>query len=34
VFAGIENVFDKDYEEFPGYTMPGIGVFGGMKVGF
>ena len=31
VFAGVENVFDKDYEQIPGYPMPGTTVHAGLK---
>jgi vitamin B12 transporter len=34
LFAGIDNLFDKKYEEVPGYVMPGITAFCGMKVTF
>ena len=33
-FIGIENLFDSDYEQFPGYPMPGFSLFTGFKVGF
>lgn len=31
IFAGIENLFDKDYEQIPGYPMPGANVHAGFK---
>lgn len=31
VFAGIENLLDEDYEQIPGYPMPGTTVFAGVK---
>jgi vitamin B12 transporter len=31
VFAAIENLFDEDYEQIPGYPMPGATVFAGIK---
>ncbi len=31
-FAGIENIFDEDYEQIPGYPMPDTTVFAGVKV--
>ncbi len=31
VFAGIENLLDADYEQIPGYPMPGTTVFAGLK---
>ena len=34
LFAGVDNLFDKDYEEIPGYVMPGITAFCGMKMEF
>jgi len=34
LFLGIENLFDTDYEQFPGYPMPGISVHSGVRVGF
>jgi vitamin B12 transporter len=34
LFAGVDNLFDKDYEEVPGYVMPGITAFCGLKVEF
>jgi len=30
----VDNLFDKDYEEIPGYVMPGITAFCGMKMEF
>jgi len=33
-FLGIENLFDTDYEQFPGYPMPGITFHSGIKFGF
>lgn len=33
-FLGIENLFDTDYEQFPGYPMPGFSVHSGLKFGF
>ncbi len=32
LFAGIDNLFDRDYEQIPGYPMPGITVYGGLRV--
>lgn len=32
VFARVENLFDKDYEEVLGFGTPGIGGFGGVRV--
>jgi len=34
VFAGAENLLDNDYEEIPGYPMPGISGHGGLKLEF
>ena len=31
IFAGVENLFDEDYEQIPGYPMPGTTVFVGVK---
>ncbi|MFW5871307.1 MAG: TonB-dependent receptor [Verrucomicrobiota bacterium] len=31
IFAGIENLLDEDYEQIPGYPMPGTTVFAGIK---
>lgn len=31
VFAGVENMFDEDYEQIPGYPMPGTTAFAGIK---
>ena len=31
IFAGIENVLDRDYEQIPGYPMPGTTVHAGLK---
>ena len=33
IFIGIENLFDENYEQFPGYPMPGFSVFTGFKAG-
>lgn len=33
-FIGIENLFNADYEQFPGYPMPGISFSSGIKFGF
>lgn len=32
VFARVENLFDKDYEEVLGYGTPGLSGFGGVKI--
>lgn len=34
IFVGVENLFDEDYEEIPGYPMPGISTHGGLKLEF
>ena len=34
VFARIDNLFDADYEEVPGYGTPGIGGYLGTKISF
>ncbi|MFA5272355.1 MAG: TonB-dependent receptor, partial [Candidatus Omnitrophota bacterium] len=34
IFARIENLFDKKYQEIPGYAMPGRSFYGGIKVTF
>ena len=34
VFARIDNLFNKSYEEAAGYGTPGISAFGGVKVSF
>jgi vitamin B12 transporter len=34
LFARIDNVLDKSYEEAAGYGTPGIGAYGGVKVSF
>lgn len=34
VFSGVENIFDKEYEEIPEYPMPGITVHGGVRFEF
>lgn len=34
IFLGIENLFDADYEQFPGYPMPGISLHSGVRMGF
>ncbi|HWF00164.1 MAG TPA: TonB-dependent receptor [Caulobacteraceae bacterium] len=34
VFARIENLFDRRYQDPVGFERPGIGVFGGVKVDF
>ncbi|NCC53760.1 MAG: TonB-dependent receptor, partial [Spartobacteria bacterium] len=31
VFGGIQNLFDEDYEQIPGYPMPGIMGYAGVK---
>ena len=31
VFAGIDNMFDKDYEMIPEYPMPGTTVYAGLR---
>ncbi len=31
LFGGIENIFDSDYEQIPGYTMPGTTIHAGLK---
>lgn len=31
VFAGVENLLDEDYEQIPGYPMPGATAFAGVK---
>jgi len=31
IFAGIQNLLDADYEQFPGYPMPGMNINFGMK---
>ena len=30
-FAGVENLFDEDYEQIPGYPMPGTTYTAGLK---
>lgn len=32
IFAGIDNLFDKNYEQVPGYPMPGITGYAGLRV--
>ena len=32
VFARVENLFDKDYEEVLGFSSPGIGGYGGVRI--
>jgi len=34
IFARIENLFDKKYQEIPGYAMPGRSFYAGIKVTF
>ena len=34
LFARVDNLFDKKYEEVSGYGTPGLSVFGGVKVTF
>ena len=34
LFVSIDNLFDADYEQFPGYPMPGISAYSGIKIGF
>ena len=34
VFARVENLFDKHYQEIRGYGMPGFSVYGGTRVEF
>jgi len=34
LFARVENLLDEDYEEVFGNNTPGIGVYGGFRVGF
>jgi len=34
LFLGIENLFNTDYEQFPGYPMPGISVNSGIRMNF
>ncbi|MBN1557531.1 MAG: TonB-dependent receptor, partial [Lentisphaerae bacterium] len=31
LFVGVENMLDDDYEQIPGYPMPGATVFAGVK---
>lgn len=31
LFMGVDNIFDRDYEQIPGYPMPGVTVFAGLK---
>lgn len=33
-FVSVENLFDADYEQYPGYPMPGISLYSGIKFGF
>ncbi|MCG2661183.1 MAG: TonB-dependent receptor, partial [Kiritimatiellae bacterium] len=32
IFGGIDNLFDKDYEQIPGYPMPGITGYVGLRM--
>ena len=32
VFGGIDNLFDKDYEQIPGYPMPGLTGYVGLRM--
>lgn len=34
IFARVDNLFDKEYEEVKGYGTPGISFFGGIKLSF
>jgi vitamin B12 transporter len=34
LFARVDNLFDRDYEEVKGYGNTGIGAFGGLKLSF
>ncbi|MFZ2384714.1 MAG: TonB-dependent receptor [Candidatus Omnitrophota bacterium] len=34
VFARIENIFDKKYEEIPGYAVPGRSFYAGLRASF
>ena len=34
IFARVENLFDRDYEDPNGFEQPGIGAFGGLTVRF
>lgn len=34
LFGGVDNLFDCDYEEVPGYVMPGMTLFCGLKLEF
>ena len=31
-YVRVENLFDEDYEEIPGFGTPGFSVFGGMEL--
>lgn len=34
VFGSLENMFDKDYEMIPGYPMPGLSFYSGVRISF
>jgi len=34
IFARIENLFDRDYQEVLGFNAPGISAYGGVKISF
>jgi vitamin B12 transporter len=34
IFARLENLFDKNYEEAGGYGAPGLAAYGGIRVSF
>jgi outer membrane cobalamin receptor len=34
LFIGIENLLDRNYQQYPGYPMPGLSIHSGIKFGF
>jgi outer membrane cobalamin receptor len=34
IFTGIENLLDRNYQQYPGYPMPGLSIYSGVKIGF